>query len=333
MTTFEQYQQEFVGDLLGVARNPPLNPKFQALLDALPYYGKPEFIAAHRGTLRTLLRVNMASNPIAPQPDEWGTYHTSFFKYRGPYSGYADAFCHEAVTNPGATAVAAAARHENNALTPGWWQDYAIAVLTDAARNAAGLSLDTGKLTGDLAKLNTAFLPALTASVRATMRTAYQPTSSALKAINPIINARTYLAAAITNGGLIANINVAISNGGDSTQAVVWFLYILWITLAAVTSNISYVDGVIQTCQRAGLSLPPQIGPGNWWHGGYATWYVPLAGPDLVPSAGGLLTAGMPEKETTKYTGNPYPAEEDIVKENGYSQSLCYWGPLARYRN
>lgn len=341
MTTFQQYQEEFVVDLLSAftAEGRPAAERdtpaagVRALMDALPYYGDQDFRAAHRGTLVTLLRVNMANNAISAQPSESSFFYYTYYTYQGPYSGYGDAFCHGATGTAASAAVAAAARAASPAITPGWWQDYAIATLTCAAQQAAGLSLNLGKLNGDLTGLNNAFAPALTASVLATLQTAYQPTASALSALTAagqLPAACAELVAALATSAFTANINAAISKGGDSTQAATWFLYTLWITLKAV--GCTDVDAQIQARQAAGLTVPPQIGPQRWWQGGYATWHTPLGGADIAPTTGGMLTAGMPEKKVTNYVDGG-PQIENVAPGNGYSQSLCYWGPLARYKN
>jgi len=333
MTTFEQYQQDFVKIVTGstTAGDDPL-AGLRPLLDALPYYGDPDLLSAHRGTLCTLLRVNVANNSIAPQPDEVNFAYFTNYEYKGPYSGYADAFRRGAAATAASDAVAAAAKGQNAALRPGWWQDYAVAVLTDAAREAAELQLDTGRLRGDLDKMHTAFLPALTVSYLAVMQ-AYQPTADALRALTAagtpaVAKALAALLDAIGADSFSVNINASMALGGDSTQAAVWFLYNLWITLTAL--GCLDVDAEIRSRQAAGLSVPIQIGPQSWWRGGYSTWYTPLAGADLAPDTRGLLTAAMPEMKHTTYD----EASEDtpVAPANGYSMSLCYWGPLARYK-
>jgi hypothetical protein len=126
MTTFQEYQQAFVNALLG-AMTADTGPSAQlrAVMDALPYYGDQNFRSAHRGTLCTQLRVRMADHAIAPQPGDSGFGYYTSYSYKGPYSGYADAFCHGAAATAASGAVAAEARAANPALTPGWWQDYA----------------------------------------------------------------------------------------------------------------------------------------------------------------------------------------------------------------
>ncbi|WP_203879986.1 hypothetical protein, partial [Planobispora takensis] len=225
-----------------------------------------------------------------------------------------------------------AARAASPAITPGWWQDYAIAVITDAARQAA--PVNDGRLEDDLAGLNRTFTPALTASVLATFQTGYRPVADALGALTTagqLPQACAALVAAVAAESFTANINIAMAAGGDSTQAATWFLYSLWITLKALGSP--DVDGEITARQAAGLTVPSQIGPQHWWQGGYATWYAPLAGPDIAPSIGGMLTAGMPEQKTTVYSGGSYPEYDNVTAASGYSQSLCCWGSLARYKN
>jgi hypothetical protein len=342
MTTYQQYQQQLVVDVIDAsaqadsAENAPgMLPYLQALLDALPYYGDPDLESAYRDVLSTVLQVNMANNAISAQPSDSGFGYYSWYSYDGPFSGYADAFFHNRAPTAASEAVASGVQAQNGQLNAGWWQTYVLAVLTDAARQAASLSVDTGKLTTNLANMNAAFLPALTASYLATLQNAYDPTASALRALTAagqLAQACTELGAALGEGQFTANINAAIAMGGDSTNAAVWFLYNLWTTLKAL--GCSNVDDEIQALQSAGLTVPGEVGPQAWWSGGYTTWYVPLAGPDVAGATAGLLTAGMPESETTSFVGDPPPppVNTNVSAANGYSQSLCLWGPLNMYQ-
>ncbi|MEV6874538.1 Hint domain-containing homing endonuclease [Amycolatopsis sp. NPDC051128] len=339
MTTYQQYQQQFVDDVIGASAQADsaenMLPYLQALLDGLPYYGDPDLESTHRGVLGTLLEVNMANNAISAQPSDSGFGYYSWYAYDGPFSGYADAFFHNRAPTTASEAVASGAQAQNAQLNAGWWQAYVLAVLTDAARQAASLSVDSGKLTMDLANMNAMFLPALTASYLATLQNAYDPTVSALRALTSagqLAQACTELGDALSEGQFTANVNAAIAMGGDSTNAAVWFLYNLWVTLKALGS--SNVDAEIQALQSAGLTVPGEVGPQAWWNGGYTTWYVPLAGPDVAGSTSGLLTAGMPESETTSFDGDPPPppVNTNVSATNGYSQSLCFWGPLNTYQ-
>lgn len=337
MTSNQQYQQQFVQDVLDASAqtgSAGMLPYLQALLDALPYYGDPDLESSHRGVLSTVLQVNMANNAISAQPDDTGFGYFSSYSYHGPFSGYADAFFHNRAHTAASDAVASGVQAQNAQLNAGWWQGYVLALLTDAARQAASLSVDTAKLTTDLANRNAAFLPALTASYLATVQNAYDPTASALRALvsaGQLDQARTELTDSLAEGQFTANINAAISMGGDSTNAAVWFLYNLWVTLK--TLGCADVDTEIQALQSAGLTVPGQVGPHAWWNGGYTTWYVPLAGPDVAGATAGVLTAGMPESEITTYASDPPPPPvyRDFSAANGYSQSLCLWGSLNAY--
>jgi hypothetical protein len=330
MPTYQEYQQEFVGYVVNGSSTPGMLPSLQTLLDALPYYGDPDFESAHRDTLSQVLQLNMANDPIAPQPDQSGPGYSVTYVYQG-HDGYADAFFHAKAPSLAVAAVEAGVRAQNGQLNPGWWQKYALAVVTDAAQQAASVPVDTGKLAGDLSSLNSAFLPALTASYLAVFRFAFDPTVAALGDISDIGQACSDLTTALGDAQFTANINAAISMGGDSTSAAVWFLYNLWVTLAALSC--SNVDGEIEALRSGGLNVPGEVGPQSWWNGGYTTWYSPLAGPDVVQAAAGIFTEDMPEEMVSSISADPPvpPTYSNITMTNGYSQSLCLWGPLNAY--
>ncbi|HEX6342107.1 hypothetical protein [Umezawaea sp.] len=332
MTSYRQHQRNLVGLVVGGwedgVDDPAVLPRLKTLLKALPHYGNPAVEAAHRGVLSTVLEVSAPNDRIAAQPDEtgWG-YYTSY-AYRGPYSGYGDAFFPGRTTTSAAAEVVASVREPRS----GWWRDYALTVLTDAARQSVSLSLDTGRLTADLATAHAELLPALTATYLSTLRHAYEPTASALAALaaaGEVDRARAELGDALSSGAFTANVDQAIAMGGDDTNAVVWLLYNTWTTLKAL--DCPNVDATIRTLQAGGLTVPAQVGPRRWWDGGYTTWYHPLAGPDL---ATGALTAGMPQTATTSFSPPPTtpPTSSAVTTAGGYSQSLCLWGPLNRYR-
>jgi hypothetical protein len=218
---------------------------------------------------------------------------------------------------------------QNGTINGEWWGRYAVAVLTDAIRQVLGFALDTGKLTGDLSNFNAAFLPCLVASCFAVYQNGFTPTANALAAIvaaGQTKDACGELEVLISSRQFVTNVNEAIATGGDNASAVVWFLFFLWITLKAL--GLSDIDAAISGFATAGLSIPPQIGPKNWWNGGYTSWYPALSGSDLAGSPWrDKITATMPE-ELKGPTGSP---TVDSMAPNGYSQSLCYWGDLNWY--
>ncbi|WP_410636301.1 hypothetical protein [Amycolatopsis sp. cmx-4-83] len=335
MNSQQQLQARLTGFVTGAAPQPAsgLLPDLRLLLESLPGYGHPEAEAAHRGALSAVLQLALPNERIAPQPAENGSGYYISYSYEGPFAGYADAFFPKRVVTAAATAVTTAVR--SRGLGQPWWRAYALAVLTDAARRAAGIPLDTGKLAGELAAMDSQFRPALTASYLVAVQTAYEPTASALRALTAagqLAEARAQLVRLLAGDTLVANFNGAIGTGGDSTNAAVWFLYTLWVVLAALACP--DVDAEIRALRARGLIVPGEVAEGNWWNGGYTTWYRPLSGADVEPATAGTLTAGLPELVTSSYASKPPmpPVREHQGVTNGYSLSLCLWGPLARYR-
>ncbi len=342
MTSFPEYQQQFVDSLLGRFMSTQhaemgMLPPLQALVNALPYYCSYDFETAHRGALSTLLQLELPNSAIKAQPDEIGFGYNSSYTYNGPYSGYADAFFHTRTPTAASAAVAEAVQAVSPGLTAAWWQEYSVAVLTDAAQRTAGVVVDTGKLSKDLTDLNGSLQPALSATCLATLETGYQPTACVLKQLastGQAAQALAELTSALDNGQFTANVNAAISRGGDATTAAVWFLYILWITLKAL--NCTNVDAEIQKLQAAGLLVPLQVGPQRWWNGGYTGWYIPLSGTDVAGASAGLLNAALPEMEISIYDSPggaiPLVVNKQVSAPKGYAQSLCHWGGLNRYK-
>jgi hypothetical protein len=167
-----------------------------------------------------------------------------------------------------------------------YWSNYGVAALTNAVRQTVGGDLDTGKLATDLANYNKSLLPALAASYYAVYSNGYRPTADALNALKSsgqLARANTELCERIADGQFTANINQAIAMGGDSSAAAAWFLFNLWVTLNALGNT--DVDGAIRRFQQLNLSVPPQLAPGSWWSGGYASWWAPLSGSDVVEAA------------------------------------------------
>jgi hypothetical protein len=327
MTTFQEYEQTFA-DLLEAPTSgaADLLPSLRALIDAIPYYTSPTWHGAHRGALVNLLQVNLPNHQIAGEPTYNYSNYSTRYRYDGSYSGYQNAFFTNVAQSPAAAAVATQVQRVNTALNSSWWGSYSVTILTDAVRQVVGLGLDTGKLSGDLSRSNALLLPSLSATCLAVFTNGYAPTANAYQAIvnaGQTAQAQASLNSAILNGQFTANINLAIAMGGNSTTAAVWFLFNLWIALKALgTAN---VDSAITAYQNAGLIVPPQVGPGSWWNGGYTSWYLALSGWDV---RSGTITAGMPEMAVT--TGGA-PFSRTTTVANGYSQSLCYWGALSWY--
>jgi len=354
MASYQKLEQEFVEDLFG-ARKPEATavlrsagavgatavqarqatailPSLQTLVDALPYYGDPDFETAHRSALTNLLEVNMPNSAITPQPNEFGFGYSTMYSYTGPASGYRAFFFAGITQTASAANVARLVQTQNGNLNSGWWGNYGVAVLTDAVRRKVGLTLNTGKLAGDLSTFNTTFLPCLAASYLGVYQSGFTPTANALNAIvaaGQTTQACADLVSLISSGQFTANINEVISAGGDRTAAAVWFLFNLWTTLKAL--GLADVDSAIRQFQAAGLNVPAQVGPQNWQNGGYTTWYDALSGSDLAGPFSGPITAALPELKTTYFSQSPLPVKENVSLARGYAQSLCYWGALNWY--
>jgi hypothetical protein len=336
VTTYQQYEQQFVADLVGEPRHDAaaatgvptdMMPSLKALLDAMPFYGSTAWNAAHRGALVNLLQTNLPNDVIAPQPSVSGFGYSVSYRYHGPYSGYREAFFTGIAQTPAAAAVAAQMQLINRG-GPAWWANYGVTVLTDAVRQVLSLVIDTGTLSRALQWCNGELLPALSATCLGVCTTGYAPTAKAYQAIvdaGQQAQAREQLDSAILRGQFTANINLAIGMGGSSTIAATWFLFNLWITLKALRT--ADVDAAIRSYQAAGLTVPPQVGPGSWWNGGYTSWYLPLAGSDVMSST---IIASMPEWETSYMSGG-LPVASTTSAPYGYSQSLCLWGSLNWY--
>ncbi|ADU72924.1 Hint domain-containing homing endonuclease [Pantoea sp. At-9b] len=340
MSSYQQLQQQFVQEIeggIGVAirtvGDDPLSGPLVGLINALPFYGDSSFIQCHRGTLINLLQVNLPNSRIAPEPSSSGVTVTILMEYTGPYSGYRDAFYNGITPNAGGQEVATQVQAMQPALNSTWWSNYGVSILSDAIRLSTSIPLDTGKLSGALSGAHSALMPALTASYLGVFTQGYAPTSAALR---PIMNngqgpqSAQLLAQAIARGQFTANINQAISAGGDSTNAAVWFLFNLWVTLKALGA--ADVDAVIQQSQTQGLIVPAPVGPGSWWNGGYTQWYTALSGSDVQAKIAPRISDAMPEKETIIQRVPPdgFPISNTFNKtvNNGYPLSLCQWGNL-----
>ncbi|MGW5718760.1 hypothetical protein ACWEVP_21495 [Amycolatopsis sp. NPDC003865] len=337
MPSYREFHTRFVGFVTAPRPEPApaVLPNLRLLLDSLPCYGCPDAESAHRGAVSAVLQSAMSNEKIAPRPAGNGSGYHITYSYEGPFAGYADAFFPNRTVTAASAAVTTAVRQARPALDQQWWQAYALAVLTDAARQAAAIPLDTGKLAADLAALHTQFVPALTASYLAALRTAYEPTASALRALTAagqLGDARAQLGRLLADDTFVANLNGAIGVGGDSTNASVWFLYHLWLVLKALACP--DVDAEIGVLRARGLIVPGQVAERSWWNGGYATWYRPLSGADVRQAAAGTLTAGLPESVLSSFAAKPPmpPERSHEGVTNGYSLSLCLWGPLNRYR-
>lgn len=304
------------------------------LIDAMPFFGSIDWENAHRGALSNLMAVNMPNNGISPQPDDsgpWYAYYRTSYTYKGPYSGYRDAFFSGLAQSAAASAVLSGVTKVNSGMNGAWWGNYCVTALSDAIRLSLSAGLDTGKLSGDLSAHNSTFMPALSASYLAVFATGYSPTTAALNAITPaqFQQAALILDQGIVSGEFTANINESLAMGGDSATAATWFLFNLWIALSSL--GVQDVDTKIAGYQQAGLNVPVQVGPGEWWNGGYTAWFAPISGADFQQLAASGISASMPENTMTMYSGSTFPSYGSTNAGNGYSNSLCFWGSLAWY--
>lgn len=328
MTTYQEYEQQFVSDLVKAAPT-PIEPPLRALLNALPYYGSMAWSAAHRGALLNILQTNLPNERIAAQPSESGINVRSSYGYAGPYSGYRDAFYTGIVSTAAAETVLKLAQDATVGLGRGYWESYSIALLTDSVRQKVSVSLNIDDLTSTLTYCNQLLMPALSATYLGVYESGYAPTATAYRAIIDAGQkeaAQSQLNDAIRSGYFTANINLAIGTSA-STNAATWFLFNLWITLKALGNQ--DVDAAIRSYQdpRVGLDVPPQIGPERWWKGGYTTWYAPLTGSDITSQR---IIESLPEDNTVVAGG--FVSGGKASCPYGYSQSLCYWGKLAVYQ-
>ena len=358
MPTYQEFQAQFAVALtkcvtLSTQDSEAVSPQalLAALINALPYYANPNFMASHRAALVNLLEVYMPNNGISPQGSDNGFGYATSYAYTGSCSGYQNAFFGGASLTATAAAVSTQVQEAAPALNNAWWGSYGVTALTDAIRISISASLNTNKLATDLSNNNTVFLSALTASYLGVYTTGYQPTAAALAAItstNQSSPVASLLVAAIVNGQFTANINQVISTGGDSTAAATWFLYNLWVTLKALGADINSVNATIISATTAGLNVPSQVGPSplspspvavtpyapgqGWWSGGYTSWYIALSGNDVSPQAAATITSVLPQESTTYTTDSRgIPSNSPANVTNGYSQSLCYWGGLNWY--
>jgi hypothetical protein len=362
MTTYQQYQQQFAnrltskfqttvseslksGDATATGRiailenkagsfsavyPPPasnLNALVAALINALPYYGSFDWETAYRGALINLLQVSLPNAFIKAEPEYRNFVHVWDYGYNGPFSGYRDAFFHGIGPTAATFQIANLVSGVNGNLNSGWWGNYALAVLTDAVRQAASPPLDTNKLSADLASYNQSLLPALSASYLAVFEQGYSPTRSALAAIaseNQTQAACTLLTNAINDGQFTLDINDAVNLPGPGADAATWFLFNLWISLKALGAP--DVNDLIGQFQQSGLTVPGQVGQGSWWNGGYITWFIALSGSDLLSTIASIAGADLPE-----IVYEDGQEELDSSASMGYAQSLCNWGSLNVY--
>ncbi|KAA2238575.1 hypothetical protein F0L74_20340 [Chitinophaga agrisoli] len=337
MPTFEQYQQQLAAHTTRIINKTPaatnsVQQMLTALINAMPYYGSPDMMNAHRGILVNLGMVNLPNNAVTEPPMQSTLGSNTSYTYKGPYNGYRNAFYNGVVQTPASTLAAQLIPQANSNLTTTWWGAYAVALLTDAIHQQLSVSLDTGKLATNLTAFHQQLTTALTNAYLAAFEQGFAPTAQALKTISIsglLSQAATTLDAAISNGEFTANINLAISMGGDSSAAAAWFLYNLWVTLWAL--GLPDLDGAINRYAAAGLDVPIEVSAGHWRNGGYSSWFAPLSGADMVGAALGAIHADMPVLAHYNDAIGPQLPDNMTTFANGYSLSFTTWGTLNSY--
>ncbi len=337
MPTFAQYQQQLAQHTTSIINNVPaatdsVQQLLTALINAMPYYASPDMMTAHRYIPVNLSMANLPNNSITEPPSQSNLGSSTTYTYKGPYNGYCNAFFNGVVQTPVSSLAAQLMQQANSGLSAAWWGTYSVALLTDAVRQQLSVSLDTGKLANNLTAFHQQLTTGLSAAYLAAYEQSFAPTAQALKSISvagQLPQAAATLDKAITNGQFTANINQAISMGGDSTAAATWFLFNLWITLKAL--GLADVDSAINRYAAAGLDVPIQVSAGKWFTGGYSSWFAPLSGADVVATATGAIHADMPALARYNDAIGPQLPDQIVNFANGYSMSFTTWGPLNTY--
>ena len=321
--------------------DPVQDAKLIALIDAFPPYlpvqpgDNTDIKSLHRIALANLLECSLPNDPIAPEPSasdpSAGSVSSS---YAGTFSGYQSAFFGGIALSDTARAVATQVQIAQSTLDSTWWANYAVTILTDAIRMdapGAASSVNTSQVANDLHSRNKEFLPALSASYLAVFTTGYTPTVTAITAIGTdAANCLDQLTKAILNGQFTANVIHSIKMVGDAASATLWLLFNLWITLQALGE--SDVDSIITKAIAAGLPVPSDLlGPGQWWSGGYTSWYMALSGSDVAADAADTMQAGMPEIDHITSSDGTQERDMPSTLPNGYATSFCCWSTLNRY--
>ncbi|MDE9590775.1 hypothetical protein KKJ23_24875, partial [Xenorhabdus bovienii] len=100
-------------------------------------------------------------------------------------------------------------------------------------------------------------------------------------------------------------------------------LFNLWVSLKALGHP--NVDEAITTYKNNGLLVPEQVGPINWWNGGYTSWYTPLHHTDIINMIKPILTESLPMLINIIYYpphSYVYPPFEFSIPY-GYNDSFC----------
>lgn len=341
MSNFKLFQQQNTGYLIQAIKNNSTSlsvddlSMLDDLLDAAPYYGQSDWNELHTSSVISLFNSSLPNDPVAAQQNSSEGVSYTTYQYTGSATGYNNAFFNSAPPTPTASAITAALLAIGGNFTSGYFQSFSLALLSDAIRINGGVNVNTGQLSADLTNFNQAFLAGVSASYLGVYAVGYQPTQSALAAI---INAGSgsatanALAGAIQNGEFTVNINASIGLGGDSTSAAVWFLFNLWIALKALNPAFD-VDGCINQAITAGLAVPAPVQAGQWWSGGYTSYFPVLSGSTVMADPNVVTAMGVEINilQTDGTTRWGILDQKNITVSNGYGQSLTYWGALNTY--
>jgi len=314
---FKELQMQFVSALKGAsaasaqAAEAGMLPALRDALDGLPFYQAPGWTNRLRNALAQVLALNL--------PNPTMVYYSTLNRFANYTAGYKDAFYAGVGASDTTNAVISMTAATAPALNNSWWVIFAQIFLTDAVRlhYTSQLPIHLDALASDMASYNSQLVPGLRATVTAVLQNGYPPTTQPLGLLLDKEDvALEQLTMAIASGTFTANVNQAIQSGGDAATAATWFLYELWLFLALFRAT--NVDTLITQFEGNGLTVPVEVGPGNWQT--YSTWFPPLTGNDVLPVAVPWFNAIMLDVVNPPY---------HIL--GGYSKSMTIWGPLRRY--
>lgn len=333
----DQLSQSLIEGISEVAESPPKSsPDLEALVNdlvaAMPYYTNDDLRRAHVNGLCTQLGLCLPNNAISAQPSESSIGASFVYFYEGPYSGYQNAFFHGLSSTTTSEKIASEVSAADGSLNSGWWGNYCLALLTDTVyKSSVSVPINGGKLTDSLNSYNQQFNKGLAPSYLPVFTDGYSPTASAFKAI--VDTGNTAEAAELLNAGIDSplfqtNFNTIINQPGDGKDAAMWFLFNNWIALRAL--GYSDVDAAITAHKEAGLVVPDQLGPVNWWTGHYNQWYERLDGNDLLAPVPEMIHRNFEQLAQSYTVAGVMQSHQKIP--DGYSISLCKWGSLAHYK-
>lgn len=338
MISAPDYQQQFIQYLetsvnTHAAGSTDTKMLLVSLIDSIPYFGAAALNESLYGTLANILEMYLPNNRLQQQPGSTGSCST-VFQYTGPYSGYQTAFYPGVSLSAAGSQVVKLVNAANSSLNNTWWNDFAVAIITDAIISSKiTVNVDTDKLSSSLGTFNSNFLPVLTPAYTGVFQFGYPPTTSAMNSITSAGQSAavaSLLQQSILDGDFTTNLNIALSAGGESTLTATWFEYNLWVSLQVL--GVANVNGFIQQAMNTGLIVPRSIQPNNWWNGGYTSWFAPISGTWVLPQAAATISSGFPQmSEVICSPSGGHTSPQYGNYPNGYCISLCEWGSLNWY--